>query len=121
MEPNFLADFARSLVQIYGIPLVAFAFGVILCDRLHLHAVRRRGDLFLVAVPVAFVSLALMIASHRIEGAVAGDAWLRYAHMQSTGKYILFNIIVVFFGTVVPQTFFDIGKRVSKHKKDAVT
>lgn len=105
MEPNFLQTALINFALIYGGPFIAFAFGVFIADRLALHDIRKRSNLYLIAIPVALLTIGLMVSSTKIEQATEDQIVYQYGHLSAMDQYLIFNAIIIFYGTLVPQTF----------------
>ncbi len=105
MEPSTILSTIMLNFQAYGIPFISFIFGVVICDQLKLHNIESRKNLFLMAVPVSLITVGLLASSTQVEVPQDGEIGLKFGHLKDFGQYLIFNGVVMFYGTLVPRFF----------------
>lgn len=105
MEPGTFDMSLAVLLYAYVGPFIGFAFGVLICDQMKLHSLKKRRHLWLVSVPVALLSVGMLVSSSKVQ-AVQGDViTFNYAHLGALDQYLMFLAVTIFLGTVAPSSF----------------
>ncbi len=105
MEPTFFNATLNLLALVFGGPFVAFGFGVLICDQLKLHSLRKRRHLWMISLPVALLTVGTMVSSTKIESAQGSVISVKYAHVTALDQYLMFLGITIIFGTMAPTSF----------------
>lgn len=114
MEPAFFDMTIKLLALAYLVPFVAFLFGVLICDQLHLHSMRKRRHLWLISAPVAMFTIGMMVSSTKVKSAQNDVITYQYAHVTEFDQYLMFLAIAIFLGTMAPTTFDRLRDKLSK-------
>lgn len=105
MEPTFFDMTVKVLMLAYLGPFLAFSFGVYICDQMKLHSMKKRKHLWLVSVPVALLTVGMMVSSTKVQSAENSMISFRYAHVTQFDQYLMFLAVAMFFGTMAPTSF----------------
>lgn len=105
MEPQVTHDVLSLFLYVYAAPFAGFAFGVLICDRMKLHSLENRANLWLISVPVALVTVATMVSSTRFHDEAGDMLTFKYAHIEDPNQFLMFLGIIIIMGTLVPASF----------------
>lgn len=114
MEPAFFDMTIKLLILAYLVPFIAFLFGVLICDQLRLHSLRKRLHLWLIALPVALFTVGMMVSSTKVKSAQNDVITYQYAHVTEFDQYLMFLGIAIFLGTMAPTTFDRLRDKLNK-------
>lgn len=114
MEPAFFDMTVKLLALAYLVPFIAFLFGVVICDQLKLHSMRKRRHLWLVSAPVAMFTVGMMVSSTKVKSAHDDVITYQYAHVTEFDQYLMFLAITIFLGTMAPTTFDRLRDKLAK-------
>ena len=84
---------------------IAFFVGVCLADWLALYPNLKRAQIYLRAIPVGLVVVSTMLMAATATHVTESGTEKYYGHTDSIPEYLLFMGTVMFFGTLVPDTF----------------
>ena len=117
MEPLLVWSILTK-VLIYGAPFVAFFSGVLISDRLKLNGDLSRMHVWLMSVPVSFITIGNMLMIVRFETKSGNPETINieYGYMNSLPNFLVFIGTLIFYGTLVPQLFNQIRGRI-RHQK----
>ena len=96
-EPYIWLNYIITLIG----PLIAFFVGVVISDRLGLYAELKRKHVYFMSVPVALVTVGILISS----ATVTVEDITKYGYTESVGSYMTFCGVIMFYGTLVPEIF----------------
>ena len=105
------------LLFVYLIPWVAFMVGVTIFVSLKYHEQYRLSitQVYLMSIPVGLVLIGFLVSNFSVTigsgisvngpTSTGNVQTVRYGFMESPARYLLFNGLLVFFGTLVPDVF----------------
>ena len=117
MEPSISAGLF-SLVFIHGTPFLAFAFGVFISIQLSLNGDLSTRHVVLMSIPVGILTIGnlLMIITVQINNRDSGEIVIKYGHINSVGQFLGFIGSVILYGTLVPQLFDQVRRRIQNEE-----